>query len=93
MTGWRFVRRSLWHFRGAYPPVLACCALASMVLLGALVAGDSVRASLRRMAEERTGRVEVVLDGGGRWLRAALADDLAADGIAAAPVMLARAEV
>lgn len=93
MTAARWIWRGLWHFRGSYAGVLAGCALASMVLLGALLAGDSMEETLRRNALARLGKVDVVLDGGGRWFRAALAGDLAADGLLAAPVLRLRGEV
>ncbi len=93
MNGWRFVMRGLWHFRAVHTPLLACCALAATVLFGALIAGDSLRASLRNQAGARIGRAELALEGGGRMLRSALADDLAAAGVGAAPLMETRAEV
>ena len=43
MTGTSFVLRGLRHFRASYAGVLAGSALGAMVLLGALMAGDSVK--------------------------------------------------
>lgn len=93
MTGPGFVLRGVWHFRGSYAGVVAACAVGAMVLLGALFAGDSVKESLRRHVEMRLGRVEAVMGGGDRMFRAALAADLAADRVEAAPVMATQAEV
>ncbi len=62
-----------------------------MVLLGALMAGDSVKETLRQVAAARMGKVDSVLSGGDRFFRAALADELAADQVDAAPVMFAKA--
>ncbi|MEI8038760.1 MAG: FtsX-like permease family protein, partial [Verrucomicrobiota bacterium] len=93
MTGAAFVLRGLRFHRTSYLGVLAGAALGAMVLLGALLAGDSVQATLRQLAEARLGRVDAVLLGGDRLFRAALADELAAEGVAAAPVMMVKATV
>ncbi|MBM4016983.1 MAG: FtsX-like permease family protein [Planctomycetes bacterium] len=64
-------------------------AVATAVLVGALAAGDSVRASLRRMALARLGRTEVALAAGDRFFGAGLAGRLCdAIGRDAAPVLL-----
>ncbi len=91
MTATSYILRSLRHYRVAYLGVLAGAVLGSMVLLGALFAGDSVKASLRNIAEKRTGRATHVLTSGDRFFRQALADDLAsAAKVRAAPVTFAR---
>jgi len=89
MTGVSFALRGLWFYRKSYLGVLAGAALGAMVLLGALVAGDSVKGSLRQVAKARLGKVDTVLSGGDRMFRAALADDLKAE--MAAPVLLVKA--
>ena len=92
MTGPSFVLRGLWFFRTSYLGVLAGSALGAMVLLGALLAGDSVKATLRQVAQARLGKVDAVLTGGDRLFRAALADDVAAEKeVVAAPVFLVKA--
>jgi ABC-type antimicrobial peptide transport system permease subunit len=62
-------------------------------LVGALLVGDSVRFSLRGMALERLGNIELALPGGERFFRAALARRLADQpdfkGLDAASVLLA----
>ena len=93
MTGTSFVLRGLWFFRTSYLGVLAGSALGAMVLLGALMAGDSVKATLRQVAQARLGKVDAVLTGGDRLFRSALADDVAAADVAAAPVFFVRATV
>ena len=93
MTGTSFVLRGLWFFRSSYAGVIAGTALGVMVLLGALIAGDSVKETLRQTAVARLGKVDAVLSGGDRLFRSALADDLAADGLAAAPVLMMNAVV
>jgi hypothetical protein len=57
--------------------------------LGALFAGASVRASLARAAEQRTGQATQVVTAGDRFFRAELAPELAAAaGGRSAPVLL-----
>jgi len=89
MTGVTFALRGLWFFRKSYLGVLAGSALGAMVLLGALLAGDSVRESLRQVAAARLGKVDAVLIGGDRMFQATLADHLAAE--MAAPVLMVNA--
>ena len=89
MTGTSFVLRGLRFYRGSYAGVLAGAALGAMVLLGALMAGDSVKGTLRQVAEARLGKVDAVLAGGDRMFRSALADDL--EELKAAPVLFLKA--
>lgn len=51
MTARSFIFRGLCHYRGAYLGVLLGSALGAMVLLGALFADDSVKSTLRQIAE------------------------------------------
>jgi ABC-type antimicrobial peptide transport system permease subunit len=78
MSAWRFILRSLvfhWRMHGA---VALGVAAATAVLTGALLVGDSVRGSLRRLTLERLGRIDHLLLAD-RFFRAQLADELAAD--------------
>jgi ABC-type lipoprotein release transport system permease subunit len=77
MTAWRLILRSLVFFRRTNVGVLLGVAVAATVLVGALVVGDSVRASLRRQALQRIGRVDLVMSSHDRMFRAALADAIA----------------
>jgi len=80
--------RGLWFHRRSHLGVVLGAAVATTVLVGALVVGDSVRWSLRRMALVRLGRTETALAAPERFFRSALADDLAARLAApAAPVL------
>lgn len=93
MTPARYLFRSLVHHRHAHLGVLAGAILGATVLLGALFAGDSVKASLRQLAEQRTGRATHVLTSGDRFFREALAADFAAaagPGVRTAPAILTR---
>ncbi|MDF1711907.1 MAG: hypothetical protein P1U90_06685 [Akkermansiaceae bacterium] len=69
-----FILKGIRHYRSAYWGVLAGAAVGAMVLLGALMAGDSVQESLTRSAELRTGKVAKIFSGGERFFRADLAE-------------------
>ena len=73
--------------------IAAGAAVATSVLAGALLVGDSVRSSLRRLTLERLGGVDFAL-AGQRFFAAdsasALAGELAAEGRAAVPAILLR---
>ncbi len=57
MTKRRLLLRNLWRFRAANLAVAAGVAVATAVLTGALMVGDSVRGSLRELAVRRLGPV------------------------------------
>ena len=67
-----FIWKGIRHYRSAYLGVLAGAAVGAMVLLGALMAGDSVQESLTKSAELRTGKVGTIFAGGERFFK----DDL-----------------
>ena len=78
MSGWRFILRSLvYHWRVNLAVSLGVAA-ATAVLTGALLVGDSVRGSLRRLTLDRLGRIDEVLLTD-RFFRAELANELSAD--------------
>ena len=68
-----FIWKGIRHYRSAYWGVLAGSAVGAMVLLGALMAGDSVQESLTKSEELRTGKVSRIFSGGERFF----CDDLA----------------
>ena len=72
MTAARLIFRSLIYYARAHLGAFLGAALGSAVLIGALVVGDSVRASLRHLAELRLGAVELALATGDRLFRAEL---------------------
>ena len=91
MTPFRYILQSLLHDRFAYLGVLAGTVLGATVLLGALFAGDSVAASLRRIGEQRIGRTTHIVSSGDRFFRQQLATEFAAAAnTATAPVLYAR---
>src|SRR6185503_21010550 len=90
MSFWTLVIRSLsFHFR-SHLGVLLGAIVGSAALVGALVVGDSVRGSLRWMALLRLGNVDVALQGGDRFFRDELANEIstsASGNAACAPVL------
>ncbi len=72
------MRRSLIHFRRLHTAVMLASALATAVLTGALLVGDSVRGSLRDLTLERLGKIDHALVAQ-RFFREKLGADLAAD--------------
>ncbi len=91
MNAFRYILSSVAHHRFAYLGVLAGAVLGATVLLGAMFAGDSIAASLKRIGQLRIGQATHVVAAGDRFFREALADELAAQaGVNATPVLLAR---
>lgn len=75
MSVWRLVFNSLTHHRWPHTAVATGVAVAAAVVCGALIVGDSMRASLADLARRRLGDVEAVL-AAPRFLRAELASEL-----------------
>ncbi len=69
----RLAWRGLTFHRRRHGAVALGLGVASAVLTGALVVGDSVRASLRAIARVRLGEVEYAVDGGAHRVRPAVA--------------------
>ncbi len=84
MSGLRYILASLWHYRRIQLAVAAGAAVATAVITGALLVGDSVRGSLRELALERLGRVETLLVGANPF-REALAQEFSAAHAASDP--------
>ena len=70
------IKRSLWHYRRMHASVAAGVVVATLVLVGALIVGDSVRGSLHGLTLERLGRIEQAI-APGRTFRAELAAEVA----------------
>lgn len=75
MSAWRLTINSLAHYRWPNAAVAAGVAVAAAVLCGALIVGDSMRASLADLARRRLGNVEAALIAP-RFIRAELAAEL-----------------
>lgn len=78
MDAWRFITASLLHYRLVHIAVAMGVAVATAVLTGALLVGDSVSGSLRELTLQRLGRIDSALVAD-HTFRAALADELTAD--------------
>ncbi|MHC4664725.1 MAG: FtsX-like permease family protein [Planctomycetota bacterium] len=91
MSLWGLVKRSVGFYWRTNLGVLLTVLVSTAVLTGALVVGDSVRYSLRRMVRARLGDAQFALVGGNRFFRAQLADHLAQElNTSAAPVLQLR---
>lgn len=77
MTGGTLARRSLAFYWRSHLGTIAGAAIATAVLAGALLVGDSVRGTLRAMALARLGQVDQALASGDRLFRADLAAEIA----------------
>ena len=85
MTLWTLALRSLRFHARAHLGVLLGATVGAVVLIGALLVGDSVRGSLRDMAMARLGKVEAAMATGDRLFRAELATNLKAAPVLALP--------
>ena len=74
ITPLRFILASLRYHRWIHLAVALGVAVATAVLTGALLVGDSVRGSLRDLAIDRLGRIDFAIVSNGLF-RAELADD------------------
>lgn len=88
MNGGRLIRRSLRFYAGEHALTALAAAVAAAVLAGALIVGDSLSATLSRLARLRTGRVGWAVESGERLfaerLAAAVRAQLAPRQVAAA---------
>jgi putative ABC transport system permease protein len=78
MSPMRYITASLWQFRRMHLAVAAGVAVATAVITGALLVGDSVRGSLRDLVMERLGNIDTVLVAE-QPFRAELAEELDKD--------------
>jgi len=76
MTRVRFVLRSFFHYGRLNLLVALGVALATAILSGALMIGDSMRYSLEQITLSRLGNISHLVSVNDRYFRAALANDL-----------------
>ncbi|CAN5912230.1 FtsX-like permease family protein [soil metagenome] len=88
MTPFKLIYSSFHYYWKGNLGLLFGAFLASAILSGSLVVGDSVRSSLRKAAEQRLGHVQQGLLGGDRWFTETLARD-----VEATPVILLQGSV
>ncbi len=67
---WLLLKRTLGFYKSKLIWLALSCALTVMVLSGSLFIGDSVKGSLKRLAEDRCGQVEVAVFNSLNWFRA-----------------------
>ena len=90
MKPWTMVWRGAAFYWRTHLGVILGSAVAAMVLIGSLLVGDSVKATLKRQALARVGKANVALVAGDRFFRQALADDVGHD---AAPILMLRGSI
>lgn len=78
MSPLRFILRSLVYYRRTNIGVAAGVAVATAIIVGALLVGDSVRYSLKRIALDRLGQVDYALPTGDRLVTTGLVDRMQA---------------
>ena len=61
MNLWKVIRRNLLFFRRHNLGIVLATAMCSLVLTGALTVGDSVRSTLRNLAEQRIGKGDIAM--------------------------------
>ncbi|MCX6268782.1 MAG: ABC transporter permease, partial [Bacteroidetes bacterium] len=70
------VFRNIWFHRKPYLAVMAGVMISASVITGALIVGDSVRFSLRRLTDLRLGKTRYALEANDRFFRQDLANEL-----------------
>ena len=93
MNALTFIRRGIWHFKLSYLGVWAGAVLGATVLLGALLAGDSVKETLREVARNRVGKIDQIFIAGEGFFRDELAAEVRGEGLRSAPVLLLKGQL
>jgi putative ABC transport system permease protein len=93
MNALTFIRRGIWHFKLSYLGVWAGAVLGATVLLGALLAGDSVKETLREVARNRVGKIDQIFIAGEGFFRDELAAEVRGAELRSAPVLLLKGQL
>ena len=94
MTTLRLLVRNLVYYRRTHMWVVLGTMVSSALLVSALVTGDSIQYSLRRIVDDRLGATRYALISGDRLFAAHIADDMSRRlGTTVAPVLLTRGNV
>ncbi|MBI5541016.1 MAG: ABC transporter permease [Bacteroidia bacterium] len=89
MTKLNYILKSVLFFKKQHLAVFAGTIITTAVLTGALIVGDSVKASLTGIVENRLGNVQYVLQSNDRFVRAKLAEEISNKlKVQAAPIIL-----
>lgn len=76
MTAFKYILRSIVHYRRQHLALFLGMTITTAVLTGALIVGDSIRFSLLRMVDTRLGKIQMAVIGGARFLDCHLASRL-----------------
>lgn len=76
MSIYKFIIRSLIHYRKQHISLFLGMTISAMVLTGALVIGDSIQYSLTRMVDYRLGKTRFTIAGNNRFVDSRLAGNL-----------------
>jgi putative ABC transport system permease protein len=76
MNRLKLIIRSLSYYRRVHLWVVLGTMVSTAILVGALVVGDSIRYSLRRIVLDRLGTTHYAISSGDRFFRTRIADDL-----------------
>jgi putative ABC transport system permease protein len=89
MTNFKYIIRSIIHYRKQHLALFLGMAVSAAVVTGALIVGDSIRYSLNKMVDTRLGKTQFAVVGGSRFMDAGLAGNLAqALQVPVAPVLM-----
>ena len=77
MNFWRLISRSMVYHRRGHLGLFLGVSITCAVLTGAFLTGNSIRHSLRRIADERLERIEVAMNSGDRFIREKLTAPMA----------------
>jgi ABC-type antimicrobial peptide transport system permease subunit len=91
MTIFKFILRSIAHYRRQHLALFLGTTITAAVLTGALIVGDSIKYSLFRMVDTRLGKTQIAVIGGARFLDNQLAEKLShALDATVSPILLLR---
>lgn len=79
MSKIRLILSSIWFYRRLNITILLGITLSTAILAGALIIGDSVKYSLKKITEERLGNTDYLLTAGERLFRKEIASGIAMD--------------
>ncbi|MGB9595742.1 MAG: ABC transporter permease, partial [Candidatus Poribacteria bacterium] len=83
MNFWRLTIKGIRFYWQNHIGVMLCVAISTAVILGALIVGDSVRYSLKKIAMSKIGKINLVLNSQDRFFRDILAKELDKDFVSA----------
>jgi len=79
MNRFRFVIKSFTHFKKQHLAVFFATLISTAVLTGALIVGDSVKYSLKKLVDTRLGKIEYAMISGDRFVSSELSVKISND--------------